>query len=429
MIRRLPRALALLALPLALAVGACAEQLTTADTCPALCPGQSLEIRDTVLDPAILFDTTLSGVFPLIGLESPLLLASRGDTLDVRPIIRFDSLARTWAPPGDTLRPVTFVDSATLRVRIFRSTVKVPRTFQIDAFDVGDTTLVDSLPATLLPLFAAPRLLGSAQIDSATFLDSATVTIRLDTARVRALVTGGGVLRIGLQLRSAESGMFYLTTSDDAANGPRLRYRVAPDTATPAVTAVPISGTPRSPLGIAGSYDDYQLVARGVDPRAADRFAVGGLPARRSYLRFRIPKRLTDSVAVVRAQLELVQDPVRSVQPGDSLNVRAVLVLATAATTSLERAARLVAGAGTFPGDSIRVAPGDSGVVRFELNAFIRAWGTVEGLSTIPQAIVLRTEVEGSDARGFRFFGTNAPAGLRPRLRISYVENIRFGRP
>ena len=53
--------------------------------------------------------------------ETPLLLASRGDTLDVRAIIRFDSLTRLWTPSGDTARPVTFVDSATLAPNIFVS--------------------------------------------------------------------------------------------------------------------------------------------------------------------------------------------------------------------------------------------------------------------------------------------------------------------
>lgn len=428
MIRRPPRALALLALPLVFAVGACTEKLTTAGGCPALCPGQTLEIRDTVLDPVVVFDTTLAG-FPLQGYESPLLLASRGDTLDVRPIIRFDTLTRYYTPTGDTLQRVVNVDSATLRVRIFRTAVKVPQTFFIDAYDVGDTTLADSLPSALEPFFVPSRLLGSVQVDSATFIDSATVTIHLDSAMVRTRVTTDDVLRIGLRLRSAESGMFYVTTSDDATNGPRLRYRVTADTAVAAISLTPSSAFPKAPVNVAGDYEDYQLVVRGTSPRASGRMAVGGLPALRSYLRFTLPARLTDSVAVVRARLELTQDPVRTVQATDSMNVRVGLVLATAATTDLTRAARLITGVGVLTGDSARVAPGDSGVVRIEMNAFLRAWGTVDGLRDIPQAIVLRTELEGIDPRGVRFFGATAAPALRPRLRVSYVENIRYGRP
>ncbi|MBP7549840.1 MAG: hypothetical protein KA761_06095 [Gemmatimonadaceae bacterium] len=428
MTRRLLRAPALLAVLLATIAGACSERLDTADSCPVLCPGQQLDIIDTVLDPGIALDTTLDG-FPLIGLETPLLLASRGDTLDVRTIIRFDSLTRLWTPTGDTARPVTFVDSATLQVRLFKSGVKVPNRFYVDAYDVGDTTLVDSLPANLLPFFTAGRLLGSRQVDSATFLDSSTISIPLDTARLREVVTTGAVLRIGLQVRSTESAMFYATTSDDASNGPRLRYRVSPDTAVAATLVRPASNTPRTPVNVNGDYLDYLLVARGRDPRAATRFAVGGLPTVRSYLRFNIPVWLTDSVAVLRAQLELVQDPVRGLDDDDSVTVRTQLVLAGHAMTDLNRAARLLAPPGYFVGDSIRRAPGDSGIVRVEINALFRAWRTNAGLPNIPQALVFRSDLEGVDGAGLRFFGLGAAPALRPRIRVSYVPTIRFGQP
>jgi len=428
MTRRLLRAPALLAVLLATIAGACSERLDTADSCPVLCPGQQLDIVDTVLDPGIALDTTLDG-FPLIGFETPLLLASRGDTLDVRAIIRFDSLTRLWTPSGDTARPVTFVDSATLQVRLFKSSVKVPNRFYLDAYDVGDTTLVDSLPANLEPFFTAGRLLGSVQVDSATFLDSSTVSIRLDTARLRTLVTTGAVLRIGLQVRSTESAMFYATTSDDATNGPRVRYRVSSDTAVAATVVRPLSITPRVPVNVNGDYFDYSLIVRGRDPRAATRFAVGGLPSVRSYLRFNIPVWLTDSVAVLRAQLELVQDPVRGLDDQDSVTVRTQLVLAGHATTDLSRAARLLAPPGYFVGDSIRRAPGDSGIVRVEINALFRAWRTNAGLPNIPQALVFRSDLEGVDGAGLRFFGLGAAPALRPRIRVSYVPTIRFGQP
>lgn len=427
MIRRLLRAPALLALPLALVAGACTEDLETAEGCPVLCPGQSLDILDTVLDPAMVLDTTLGG-FPLQGGESPLLLASRGDSLDVRVIVRFDTLTRLWTPPGDTLQPVTFVDSASLRVRLFRASIKVPNQFTIDAYDVGDTTLVDSLPATLLPLFDPARLLGSLQVDSADFRDSSTVTIPLDSAMVRAIVTSGQVLRVGLRVRSTESAQFYMTPSDDASNGPRLRYRVSPDTAIAILNISPTSQTPATPKNLNGDLLDYTVVARGVDPRAPGTFAVGGMPALRSYLRFEIPKWLTDSNAVLRARLEMVQSPLRDFAPTDSITVRAQLVTAGAATTDLNRAARLLAPLDFF-GAPITRAPGDSGLVTLEINTLVRAWRTNAGAPSVPQAIVLRSDFEGFGAGGLRFFGIGAGPALRPRLRVSYVPNIRFGQP
>jgi len=429
MIRRLLRAPVLLAFPLALLVGACTERLDSAAACPALCPGQRLDISDTVLDPAIVLDTTLQS-FPLLGFENSLLVASRGDTLDTRAIIRFDTLSRVFSPPSDTARPVTYVDSATLTIRLAKTAIKVPSTFYIDAFDVGDTTLADLDPTNLLPFFTPARLLGSLQIDSATFIDSSSVKIALDSARVRQIVsTPGAVLRIGLQLRSTETGAVLVSSSEDASNGPLLRYRVSADTLVAAVTSRPTSLTPRVPLNVNGDLADYLLIADAPDIRRAGRFSVGGLPASRSYLRFNLPRWLTDSTAVLRAQLEFVQDPVRGMNERDSITVRAQVVLAGSALTDLNRASRLLAPAGFFVGDFIRVAPGDSGVVRLEINALVRLWRSNAGVASIPSALILRSEVEGSNGAGVNFFALGAASGLRPRLRVSYVPNIRFGQP
>ena len=430
MIRRLLRAPALLALPLALVAGACTERLQTADGCPVLCPGQSFEVLDTILDPAIVFDTTLGG-FPLQGYESPLVLASRGDSLDVRPVIRFDTLTRFFTPSGDTSRAVTRLDSLTLKVRLTRTSLRLPATFFVDAYDVGDSLAPDSIPTALLPHFVPARLLGTVQVDSAALLfDTTTVTFYLDTAKVMAILrVPNAPLRIGLRVRAASSVQLYVTPSDDATHGPRLRYRVSPDTAIPAPVLRPSSATPVHPQNLNGDLLDYHIVAAGPDPRKAGRFGVGGMPAVRSYLRFNLPRRLTDSTAVLRAQLELVQDPLRGVAERDSVTIRTQLVLAGYATTDLSRAARLLAPAGYFVGDSIRVAPGDSGTVRIEINALFRAWRTTAGLPNIPSALVLRSDFEGFGPQGARFFGVTAPPGLRPRIRVSYVPNIKFGQP
>ncbi len=430
MIRRLLRAPALLLLPVALIAGACTERLDTADGCPALCPGQQLEILDTLLDPAVVLDTTLVG-FPLIGFEAPLLLASRGDTLDVRAVVRFDSLARGYrtAATGDSLIPATFVDSVTLSIQVKRTKLVTPATFFIDAYDVNDTLLVDSIPTLLLPRFVPANLLGSVEVNGAALTDTQTVRIRLDTAKVRAIVTGGQFLRVGLQMRAATSGAVTIATSDDATNGPKLRYRVNPDTVIGAANITPLSFFPRTPLNVNTDYPDYAIVADAPSIAMPGRIAAGGLPAARTYLRFELPRWLTDSVAVLRAQLEFTQDPLRDVDPADTVVLRAQLVLASATTTDLWRAARLIAPAGTFVGDALTLTPGDSGTKSFEINGLVRAWRTVEGRQTVPSAIVLRTETEGSSALGVRFFGLDGPAALRPRLRVSYVPSIRFGKP
>jgi hypothetical protein len=87
------------------ALGACTEELRTTATCPGLCPGQQVPILDTVIDPAVVFDTTLQP-FPVLGGEAALFLAARGDTMDVRAVVRFDTLPRRYSPIGDTLTAI-----------------------------------------------------------------------------------------------------------------------------------------------------------------------------------------------------------------------------------------------------------------------------------------------------------------------------------
>lgn len=429
--RRLLRAPLLLALPLALIIGACSEDLETGGACPALCPGQQLEILDTVLTPAIVLDTTL-GSFPFTGYEPSLLLASRGDTLDVRAVIRFDTLIRAFRPsPTDSIRAVEMVDSASLRFRLRRTGVPLPATFFIDAYDVGDLTLADSAPTNLLPHFTAARLMGSIQIDSAGFKDTTLIKIPIDTAKLRALVVDPlAVMRFGLQIRAATTAEVRIVPSDSAL-GPILRYRVTPDTTVSVANLLPSSTTPTSPLFVSTDFNDYSIIADAPDISQAGTFQIGGLPGRRSYLKFELPTWLTDSSAVLRARLELVQTPLRGIDDTMPLAIRGRMSLAGHAVTDLQRAANILAPFGVFVGDSLLITPGDSGLVSLEINGLVRQWRTVNGVRLVPNALILSSALEGHSVRGARFFGLGGPAELRPRLRISYVPDtsFSFGRP
>lgn len=427
---RSPRFLLLLVLPLVASLGACNERLDSSASCPLLCPGQGIEVRDSAISPAYVFDTVLTG-FPLQGLESPLLLSQLGDSLDVRAVIRFDTLVRQWVPlDGDTLEPITYLDSAFLSVRLYSDGVPIPQQFFLEAYDVNDASVVDSLPSSLLPLFTPDRLLGTLRTDSLSFTDSSRVRIPLDTARLLQIVGDPeGKLRIGLKLRGSEAAQFRLVPFFPGGDGPALEYRVSPDTLVRRVAGLePSSLTPASPAFVAGDYVDYSVVALAPDISRAGTFWVGGLPGVRSYLRFSLPTWLTDSVGVLRAQLELTQDPIAGgVQ--DSVTLVTHLVLANTTVTDLRRAATLLAGGNLYT-NSIRGLPADSGVRVIEMNALLRQWASVAGLADIPNALVLRADNEGVSAAGLRFFGQNAAdPSVRPRLRVSYTPNKVFGRP
>lgn len=424
------RSWTLLALPLAAVLGACTEELDTGASCPLLCPGQEIVIRDTVIEPAYVLDTSLVG-YPIQGLEFPLLLSARIDTMDVRAVIRFDTLQRFFTPPGDTLQPITMVDSAFLSFRLYANGFTVPEQFFVEVFDVTDTTLVDSLPLTLVPLFAPERLLGSVRLDSAEFNDSTRLRIPLDTAKLREIVTDPARrLRIGLMVRSPDPVQFKVTPYSPGGDGPALEYRVSPDTSVARVSGLePSSATPRTPVFVAGDFVDYSIVVNAPSVLAPGTFTVGGLPGSRGYLRFDLPRWLTDSVAVLRASLELTQDPVRGPSDTDTLRLLTHLVVANGTVTDLRRAATLITASGLFT-NTLRLVPSDSGVRVLEMNSLVRQWGLVDSTANIPSAIVLRTDTEGSSPAVARFFAIDAadPA-VRPRLRISYTPSKVFGRP
>ena len=431
MTRRSTRLLFLLALPFAAAVGACAEDLETGSTCPLLCPGQEIVFLDTVLEPGYSFDTTFVG-FPLQGLDATLLLADRGDTLDVRAAVRFDTLVRTYRPIGiDSLEPITHVDSAFLSLKVKVGRIPMPFRVAIEAYDIFDSTIVDSVTTDLLPLFTGARLLGSATLDSVSFADSTRVRIPLDTAMLRTILsTPDRRLHIGLRVQGTRSVEMLVTPYLPGGQGPRLEYRISPDTAVPKVTLLlPSSSTPRTPGLVAGDFVDFQIIADAPNVHLPGRFAVGGLPGARTYIRFDLPRWLTDSVGVLRARLELTQDPVYGASDGDTLYLLTHLVLAGHQMTDLRRASTLLSAGGLYT-NVVKLVPRDSGVRTIEMNTLVRLWATTNGTKPLPSAIVLRSDTEGASLLAARFFSKMASdPTLRPRLRVSFTPGAVFGRP
>ena len=88
---------AALGIALLVAASACSEKVTSSLGCPQLCSDQSAQLRDTVLTDAVVLDTTLTG-YPLLGSTREVSLVTRGDTADVRVVMRFDTLPNRFVP-------------------------------------------------------------------------------------------------------------------------------------------------------------------------------------------------------------------------------------------------------------------------------------------------------------------------------------------
>ena len=422
----LPKQLLVLlaAISVVVAAGACSEDFTGGATCPVLCPESGFQIVNETLDAVVLLDSTVRG-FPLPGDESQLTLLQRfgsGDTAITAGIARFDVIPRT-IPVGTDSVLVAKIDSAELRLSVSSSTLdslsrrdtlkRVPVT--IEVYDV-DTAATDFDTAAVRARFRPGTLIGSYTVRRDSLPDS--VFVRLDTAVIRARVQAGR-LRVGLRIRSDSSMQVPIA----AVNFLRFWARSGADTITRSVGP---SSSSTSEGGGLPRLDRYLIVLRGTPPPPPQILAVGGLPAQRAYIRLSIPRRLIDSVTVIRAALVLTQAPVR----GRSDDTVRVFVQANASIANVRvdvaRASLLVrARDGLF---SQRRAPSDSGLVRFELAGVIPAW-RFDAEDEIPRALVFRSERESTFPTEFYFYSNEAPANLRPRIEISYIPRVDFSLP
>jgi len=404
-------------------VVACSENLDGTAGCPSLCPEQRVESRDTVLDAFVTVGTTVLG-YPAIGTESRLLVASRGDTLDARAVMRFDTLVQNFTRGGADSTIYT-VDSAGVNVFLDTTGTKATQPVTIELYDV-DTTAVDTAVSTALSLFRPDRLIGSKTYALTELTD--TLRVPLDNGKVLAKLRGEAPrrFRIGFKVASSASAQIRII-SREGGGAPTLSYDPSPDTAVHAIINSATSLTPTDNPTLKTDLTDYQLVAKTLSSGAGSLLGVGGLPAQRTYLRFDIPERLIDSATVVRATLLLTQVPANSVDAGDTLTIYPQVVRAAIGMTDVARSAGIL-NSPNLEIDSLRLKPSDGGVRAIEIVGAMREWKAV-GATTLQRAIVLRSSTEGASAPAALFYSTDADPSQRPRLRLTYIDQVQFGVP
>jgi hypothetical protein len=418
-----------LALVVAGVVAACAEDYQGGAACPALCPEQNVVVFDTTFDPVEL-DTTVSP-FPTHGTETELLLARRGDTVDTRPVVRFDTLPlyfNSGAATGDTVIQITRRPYVKLRINRPLSKFTQPVTF--DVFDVdttsGDSAFAANDTSTTLErlLFRPDRRIGTITLDTAQITDS--IRIPIDSVKLLDKLINQQRLRLGFRATSAGPVQIRIIAYE-GGDPPLLRFFPSADTTFAAVTVFPRSKTPRSQVTLAADLTDYVHVFAFPPVPDASFLTVGGVPGRRTLIRFNIPSRILDSSNVLRATLELTQRPVFSVDDTAKLTLYPLVVTAGNNITDAGRSAFLTnaPGAGF---DSVQFAPRDSGVKVIEIVNALRAW-SLPVSKTSQRGIVLRAGPESVDPRFVSFFSSSAAANLRPRLRVSYSPVRTFGIP
>lgn len=419
--RPLARLVGALGLVAAVGLASCTEDIDGSASCPLLCPPQSITTRDTVIE-GVAYDTSVAG-YPGIGLEPTLLLARRGDSLDTRVFLRFDSLPSTFRAAGND-SAITRVDTATLLLRLAFPVLPTAGQVVVEAYDVDTALANDTLPSSLLPLFRPDRLLATELVSPASVADS-TVRIVLDPRVVLRKVTDKARLRVGLRVRNGTNGQVQFIASD-GGTAPRINLRVTRDTS---VTPLPVALLSKTPEGSSlppSQLADYVFAAVQPAPAPATVLAMGGMRGQRGYLRFSIPRRIADSSTVVRATLELTQFPYRGPDAGDTTTLVAHTTLGTGVVTDIRRVISLLGATGP---DTLRLVPRDSGRRALELAGLVAQWRAFS-VDSSGRAVVLRMPTEQQRPAELRFFSRRAAsADLRPRLRLVYVPRTTFGLP
>jgi hypothetical protein len=416
----LPRALVTAAL--FVSISSCSENLDSSGVCGVLCPPIGGEVKTIILDAAVEVDTTVQA-FSGLGTDPALLLAKRGDTLDARVIIRFDSLPKTFIPTGDTARPIASVDSAYIQLHLDTLSIKGGEPITIEAYDV-DTVANDTSTAAVLALFRPDRFISSQTFSRAQLTD--TVKYFISNAALLSRIQNGQPLRVGLRATGTPaSTQLRFFSGESVGGGPVLFFRATPDTATKPLTVIPFSRTPADNRILAAVLVDYTVIAEAPPEAPPGVLSVGGLPARRTYFRFNIPDSIIDSSTVVRATLLLNQIPNPALDPNDTLRILPQIVLAGKVVTDPTKASQIIAAVST---DTLRLRPGGSGEAGLELARAFALWHA-SAPDSLPRAIVLQSSTEGSSPLELRFSSSEDIAALRPRLRISYTSRVPLGLP
>ena len=422
------RLFAVVAVLLAAGVGACAESLDGGAGCPRLCPSQTLTVLDTVINPVLQFDSTFSG-FPVIGDEQEILLATRGDTLETRGVIRFDPIQTSVTPANDPAQNITHVDSAFLTIVLDTAHARIPNQIRFELYDVDDSVETDTLSPPVNARFSPNRRIGGITIARA-FLPE-TLKVPVSDSAILSKITTRGRLRVGVRVDGSGPAWIRMGSTVGSA-GAVLTYRGSLDSTVAPLTNSPLSNFPVGTLeeGVRQGLTNYSIVAKNALPQFSNTMQVGGNPGRRAYLRFNIPSHIVDSSTIVRATLVLTQRPIPYGDLRDTMTIQAQVVLANPQVTDLRRAADIISSPGLDVSDSLLISPRDSGQKTINMFLLLRAWRTQDALLyPPPRAVVLRASPENVLPFEASFFNSTSPVGLRPMMKISYVPTITFGVP
>lgn len=385
---------------LAGALTACQEKLTTPVDCPELCPGNSLIVRDTVIEPIFDLDSTFTGY--LRAAEIPALLVSNGlPAGDARSWATFPR--RTDSVIVDGLQHALILDSAEMTFRVVG----------LDKSVTGTQLVVHRI---------------SPAVDTNTTLAELDAQLTPESVMGRIAITDTGMTK--LSFKGEDLGKIAVFEADSFRLGIGLRLEAPSPTGVrleslisgsrpPTMTLfgkIAIADTARQRQTLSAAADSANYVINTPPLPGGDRYALGGKRGRRAILRFLAPAALKDSAIILRATLELTPSGPLLGLKGDpaTLEVRGVLADVGAKSPYIPNF-----------GASVVLPVDVTDVQSIELRATVATW-FVRGAP--PSSLVIGINPEGGSFAWPEFFSTRAASG-RPRIRITYALPSQPGHP
>ena len=394
------RRLALLSFAAVALLASCTERLTTPADCPDQCPGNSLIVRDTVIEAIFDRDSTFTGY--IRATDIPALLVSNGLAAgDARAWATFPRRADSVFLDG--LQHKLTVDSAAIAFNVIGRDSSVHGTELVVhriSPDIDTTITFAELDAQLTPA----SVLGTIAVND-------TGTARLvfageDLHLIDVFEADSFRLGIGLSLAAPSPTGIRLAS---------LNFSSRPPTMT-LFGRIQIADTARQRQTLSATADSANYVINAPAPPDQQLIFLGGKSGSRAILRFTPPPALKDSAIILRATLELTPaGPLPGLRNDPAtLEIRGVLADVGAKSPYL---------AGL--GKSVPLLADSSGVLIADIREIVGTW-FVEGAP--PSALVIGINPEGGSFARPAYFSTRSLTG-RPRIRITYALPSRPGTP
>lgn len=392
----------------------CQEKLTAPADCPALCPGDGLTLRDTVLTPEPGRDDTYPEVGGYVerGVGEAILVSNGLPAADARGVIRFIARPDTVPVGGDDYMEYT-IDSVVVSLGLQARDTLAPGLelvlYRIPV-DVADST------ATFADI--APLLVPENALDTIPLEDD------MERGPLRLVYSGADLARVAIP--AADSGVLALAVALEApeVTGVRLGSIAGGGTLAPRfITYVTVDAEDEDDQeqSITRSAAFTGWVAASEPAVDFSYLVVGGAPSKRALLRFPFTSALRDSVGIVRATLELTPaEPIIGLA-NDPAEMQARAILADFGAKSPPLSALVVE-----PGTATLEAPVDT-VVSLDVTAIVRAW---QASDSIPTALLLDLQPEAASfTRAVFESSTTGGDAAQPRLRITYSLPFDFEAP